>query len=205
MIKGVAANFTARGTELIMKGVQVNAVTGSVHVFSDGSTLDQADKINRVSGIGVFFAVNHPGNISEMMPGIQTNQRAELTAFVKALSQSRRLGFKKITVFSDSTYTLGEAARMRTFVVPSIASFSSQKPNLDLLKDLATEMRYWTADKLDWQWVKGHGKTYGNIKADELAGAASRIAKNLKRQREATETDAANSITKTPAKVAKSR
>jgi ribonuclease HI len=184
MIKGVGASFTARGTDLIMKGVQVNAITGSVHVFSDGSTLDQADKINRVSGIGVFFAENHPGNISEMMVGVQNSQRAELSAFIKALEVSRRLGFKKITVFSDSTYTLGEAARLRGVAVPSISSFSIKKPNLDLLADLAIQLHYWTAPKLDWQWVKGH-KEYGNIRADQLARAASTVARNLKRLREA--------------------
>lgn len=116
-------------------------------------------------------------NVSERLGGeIQTNQRAELTAVVRALELSKR--HQKVRIFTDSKYTIDCATNWYR----SWAKNDWKKSNGDdvLNQDLVKQIRA-LIDKRDkagyktlFQWVKGHAANAGNIAADKLAVAGAR-------------------------------
>ncbi|KAF9899292.1 hypothetical protein BX616_003120 [Lobosporangium transversale] len=77
-----ATTSTSTGTESskdhrIVNGVRV--ISDAIVAYTDGSSLGNG-KSNSRAGVGVFFGVNDPRNVSERLDGdLQTNQRAELT------------------------------------------------------------------------------------------------------------------------------
>lgn len=74
-------------------------------VFTDGSCLSNGKGAAAVAGIGVFFGHNDERNISEALEGIQTNQRAELMAAIRALEVLR--GWKgDVEIKTDSQYVI---------------------------------------------------------------------------------------------------
>jgi ribonuclease HI len=116
-------------------------------------------------------------NVSERLEGdIQTNQRAELTAVVRALELAK--DDEKIRIFSDSKYSI-ECA---TSWYKAWMRNDWKKPNGDavLNQDLIKEIRALIEErdeagfKTFFQWVKGHSSNAGNIAADRLAVAGAK-------------------------------
>ena len=70
----------------------------SIKIYTDGSATPTR------SGIGVFFGLNDPRNISEEISG--TNQYAELYAIYKALSSINPIKYLKVTICTDSMYSI---------------------------------------------------------------------------------------------------
>ncbi|XP_048582523.1 ribonuclease H1 isoform X2 [Nematostella vectensis] len=58
------------------------------------------------AGVGVYWGPNHKRNISERLPGRQTNQRAEIVAATMALESAKEMGFTKVEIRTDSKYTI---------------------------------------------------------------------------------------------------
>ena len=82
-------------------------------IWTDGACEHQADPRIRRAGAGIFYGINHPMNLALPLPGkMQTNQRAELYAVIKAIERESR----KLEIRSDSEY-----------VVRGMNSFSSWK------------------------------------------------------------------------------
>ena len=78
--------------------------TAPVRIYTDGSTLANGQP-NAIAGVGVYFGPGNKNNISEHLPGTkQTNQRAELTAIIRALEVAPK--DRKIIIFSDSNYAI---------------------------------------------------------------------------------------------------
>ncbi|EEC18029.1 ribonuclease H1, putative [Ixodes scapularis] len=75
------------------------------HVYTDGACSNNGG-YNRTpqAGIGVYWGPNHPMNVSEPLPGRQTNNRAEIQAATRALYQVREQGGRNVTVHTDSDF-----------------------------------------------------------------------------------------------------
>lgn len=115
-------------------------------------------------------------NVSERLPGeIQTNQRAELTAVIRALELSKTNA--KIRIFTDSKYTIDCSLNWYKSWEKNEWKKSNGDPVLN--QDLVRRIRV-LIDERDkanfktlFQWVKGHATNPGNIAADRLAVAGA--------------------------------
>lgn len=75
---------------------------------------------------------------------------------------------KSCTVYSDSS-----------LIIETMKKGWKRKKNLDLWQKLDSVIEHF--DKIDWQWVRGHANTAGNIEADKIAFAeAAKRKKSLK-------------------------
>ena len=109
-------------------------------------------------------------NCSEVLLGEkQTNNRAEMSAAIIALSQAIADGLTNITIISDSRYMKeGISNWIKKW---KINGWKSQTKTDILTKDLwvlLDSLR--NKVNVTWKWVEGHGTTQGNIEADRLAG-----------------------------------
>jgi hypothetical protein len=72
------------------------------HIYTDGACSSNG-QAKAYAGYGVYFGENHPLNISEPLIGpIQTNNRAEMMAVIRALEIYPFEG--RVIVYSDSKY-----------------------------------------------------------------------------------------------------
>jgi ribonuclease HI len=78
-----------------------------IQVFTDGGCSNNG-KDNAKAGIGVYFGVNDPRNISRRIQGKQTNNTAELSAVIEVFSVLKKeiLSGEDIIIYSDSEYTI---------------------------------------------------------------------------------------------------
>ncbi|KAL7623840.1 hypothetical protein AAE478_005396 [Parahypoxylon ruwenzoriense] len=140
------------------------------HIYTDGSTLANG-KPGAVAGIGVWFGIGDKRNISERLEGkVQTNQRAELTAILRAL-ESVPIG-QKIRIFTDSKYSLNcvtewyknwekNGWRTKDGLVKNRDLVEAIRAKIDERDEFGTDTYF--------QWVKGHEMNNGNVAADRLA------------------------------------
>lgn len=176
----------------------------AIRIYTDGSSLANGSS-NAWGGVGVFFGPADKRNISEPLQGTkQTNQRAELTAIVRALEVAPK--DRKIVIVSDSKYAIDCVTEWFHNWQRNGWVNSSRKPveNKDLIQkiidqleerfrlnehrmedgdDVPTEDKraHWDRGPggVRFEWVKGHAKDEGNNAADELATAGARTAREL--------------------------
>lgn len=75
-----------------------------VRIYTDGSSLSNGTAAS-IGGVGVYFGPGDKRNLSEALPGTkQTNQRAELTAIMRALEIAPK--DRRIVVYTDSQYAI---------------------------------------------------------------------------------------------------
>ena len=75
-----------------------------IQVWTDGSSFENGSK-NARAGIGVFWKDNDQKNLSEKLPGEQTNNRAELYAVIRALEICENKT-KLLEIITDSKYVI---------------------------------------------------------------------------------------------------
>ena len=92
------AGSGALGNNIKLGGLKVSSSASSsdtMIIYTDGSSLGNG-KVGSQAGLGVFFGVNDPRNVSERLGGEpQTNQRAELMV---RLSHRRRPWLQSLDV-----------------------------------------------------------------------------------------------------------
>lgn len=133
-------------------------------------------------------------NVSEALKGSkQTNQRAELTAILRALEIAP--GHRDVTIYTDSKYSI-ECVTNWYRNWRRNGWLNSKGKNVEN-KDLVVEIR----DKIEerdgfgkitcFVWVKGHNNDAGNVAADRLAveGAIKGLAEDA---RSVSEQDSTN-------------
>ncbi|KAE8365481.1 ribonuclease H-like domain-containing protein [Aspergillus caelatus] len=77
---------------------------GMLRIYTDGSSLNNGRALAS-AGVGVYFGPGDNRNVSEPLKGSrQTNQRAELTAILRALDIAPR--HRDVTIFTDSQYAI---------------------------------------------------------------------------------------------------
>ncbi|KAM0162281.1 hypothetical protein ACHAQE_001804 [Botrytis cinerea] len=142
-----------------------------IKVWTDGSSRGNG-KVGAVAGYGVFFGDGDERNISAPLEGSpQTNQRAELTAALRAL-ETVPLD-KNIEIITDSNYTINCATVWYKNWGKNGWKTSTGKPvmNEDLVKQIRALIDKRTKNKAQTNltWVKGHDENPGNVAADRLA------------------------------------
>jgi ribonuclease HI len=118
-----------------------------------------------VAGIGVYFP-DSGKEISEPLPGLATNQRAELWAAVRALQESQG----PLEIRTDSSYLV---KGMQSWVFAwQRKGWKNSKgapvANQDLWEALILLAK---GRSITWTWVEGHAGNSGNERADQLAVA----------------------------------
>lgn len=117
--------------------------------------------------------VDHPSrNVSEPLKGSrQTNQRAELTAILRAIDIAPR--HRDVTIITDSRYAIDCVTVWFINWRRNNWMTKDRKPveNKDLVESILVKIEERTELKVKtlFEWVKGHNKHPGNEAADQLA------------------------------------
>lgn len=111
-------------------------------------------------------------NISEALAGIrQTNQRAELTAILRALEIVPRN--RDVSIITDSRYAIDCVTLWYINWRKNGWKNSSGKPveNKDLVENILAKIEERDSLKVQtaFEWIKGHANHLGNVEADKLA------------------------------------
>lgn len=151
--------------------------TAILKIYTDGSALGNG-RTQAAAGVGVWFGSNDTRNLSEPLAGPrQTNQRAELTAILRAIEIAPK--HREILIFSDSQYAINcvtlwhhNWSRNNWFT-----AVGKKVENQDLIEEILDKIqeRDELGVKTGFEWVKGHtGNTDGNSHADKLAVEGAR-------------------------------
>ncbi|XP_041044401.1 ribonuclease H1 [Carcharodon carcharias] len=139
----------------------------AVAVYTDGCCSSNGRK-GAQAGIGVYWGPAHSLNLSERLPGRQTNQRAEIIAACRAIEQAKELNIEKLVVFTDSMFTINGITKW-------IKSWKSNGWKLSSGGSVINKEDFERLDKLtsginiEWMHVPGHAGFPGNEAADSLA------------------------------------
>ncbi|KAK4632375.1 Ribonuclease H [Fulvia fulva] len=175
-----------------------------IRIYTDGSSLGNG-KLSAWGGVGVYFGPGDRRNISEPLSGTkQTNNRAELTAIIRALEVAPK--DRRIVIVSDSKYAIDCVTDWFANWQRNGWVNSARKPveNKDLVQkildmleerfrlnehrvgdespiDPADKRAHWDRGPggVRFEWVKGHDKDAGNTAADKLAVDGARSAQEL--------------------------
>lgn len=167
-----------------------------IKIYTDGSALGNG-QAGATAGVGVYFGPLDSRNLSESLPGTaQTNNRAELSAILRALELAPR--DRSIVIYSDSNYAISCVTSWFQKWRSNGWLTSNKKPveNRDLVQQILAlledrhKLPQGTPDDSEsgWNrgnrgvkfvWVKGHDKDQGNIAADGLAVSAAKEAREL--------------------------
>ncbi|KXG52663.1 uncharacterized protein PGRI_079190 [Penicillium griseofulvum] len=151
---------------------QSTGIPGMLRIYTDGSSLRNGTPLAS-AGVGVFFGPGDSSrNVSEPLKGSrQTNQRAELTAILRAIDIAPR--HRDVTIITDSRYSIDCVTVWFINWRRNNWMTRDKKPveNKDLVESILIkiEERNDLKVKTLFEWVKGHNKDAGNEEADKLA------------------------------------
>ncbi|KAI9803547.1 MAG: hypothetical protein M1825_001890 [Sarcosagium campestre] len=150
-----------------------------LRIHTDGSSLGNG-VAGAVAGVGVFFGRDDKRNVSEALSGSrQTNQRAELTAILRALEIAPR--HREVVILTDSSYSINCVTVWSANWIKNGWKSSTGKAveNRDLIEDILLKIdeRESLGVPTRFEWLKGHASHAGNVEADRLAVAGARNAK----------------------------
>jgi len=149
----------------------INVKDNKLVIYTDGSSLGNGKK-NAVAGVGVFFGFGDKRNVSEALQGTeQTNQRAELTAVLRALQIAPTKA--EVHIYTDSRYSISCVTVWYQSWLKNGWQTSQQKPvtNKDLIQAILARIneREAVGGKTFFNWIKGHSDDPSNVAADRLA------------------------------------
>jgi ribonuclease HI len=155
-----------------------NKKSSMLKVYTDGSALSNGREGSK-AGVGVWFGEEDERNISEPLEGPrQTNQRAELTAILRAVNVAPL--HRDVHVYTDSMYSINCVTKWHQAWSRNNWYTSVGRPveNKDLVQEILAKLRerdeYRSITK--FEWVKGHtGQNDGNSMADKLAVQGARM------------------------------
>ncbi|KAL8957516.1 MAG: hypothetical protein Q9193_005232 [Seirophora villosa] len=145
--------------------------SGTLRIHTDGSALNNGGA-EAFAGVGVYFGPGDKRNISETLPGPrQTNQRAELTAILRALEiVPKNLN---VSIITDSKYGIDSVTVWYINWRKNGWKTSAGKAveNRDLVENILAkiEERESLGTLTAFEWIKGHNNNAGNVEADRLA------------------------------------
>ncbi|EXJ80067.1 ribonuclease HI [Capronia epimyces CBS 606.96] len=159
---------------------------GMLRIYTDGSSLRNGQAGAR-AGVGVYFGPQDPKNVSEALKGSkQTNQRAELTAILRALDIAPR--HRDVTIYTDSKYSIECVTNWyRNWQKNDWMNAKGKAvENKDLVVDIRDriEERDQLSRRTLFVWVKGHQDNAGNIAADKLAVAGAVMGRGFSEEGE---------------------
>lgn len=134
-----------------------------VVIFTDGACPSNGQGAT-VAGAGVWFGDDDPRNLSERVPGMATNNRAEMWAAIRALEAVSSEPWVRIV--TDSQLLVNSM----TVWLPKWQSKNFKGvSNVDLIQRL---LELSSNRRIEWQYTPGHVGVLGNERADELARRA---------------------------------
>ncbi|KAI0984116.1 hypothetical protein GJ496_003080 [Pomphorhynchus laevis] len=142
-------------------------------VYTDGCCINNG-KNGAVSGIGVYWHEGSSFNVSERLPGKQTNNRAEIHAAIRALEQCISLNKSSITIRTDSQFMIDCMTKWIGKWKSNGWRLSTGEP-VKNRSDLEELDRLCYQVDVAWQHVPGHSGDFGNEKADQLAREGARL------------------------------
>lgn len=155
-----------------------------IEIYTDGSSIGNG-KAGAAAGVGVFFGEGDPRNISERLArdSPQTNQRAELTAILRALQAVDAA--EAVRIFTDSKYSISCVTEwyrkwaQTGWVTSGSAGGRQPVKNADLVRAIRAVIDEREAFGAATQlvWVKGHNNQPGNVAADALAVQGARMGR----------------------------
>jgi ribonuclease HI len=144
------------------------------YVYTDGACFNNG-KENAYAGIGIFFGLNEPRNVSKRIEGKQTNNAAELSAIIETYSiiEEDICNGKKVAIVSDSEYVLKCVSTYGKKCEEK--NWNTEIPNKELVKK--AYQIYKTNPNIRFIHVKAHTNkndvhSVGNAHADSLANQA---------------------------------
>ena len=151
---------------------------GVVHIYTDGACQGNHRKTGAIAGVGVWFGKNDKRNVSEKLKGpIQTNNRAELTALIRAIEvfyegdikhDTRTHNDQKIVLYTDSQYCKNGIEKWMANWKRNGWQTAKKKPVKN--KDLGQRLdELINIHSVKLEWVKAHAGIEGNEGADTLA------------------------------------
>ena len=134
-------------------------------VYTDGSCAKEGDELK--AGCGIHYPENPENDIAARLPGMQTNNRAELFAVIIAIEHSDLL--RPLEIYTDSQHTIQTLCRWSlSWLQTGFRTRSAEAHNEDLvLRAVAAIQKRQTT--IHFHWVKGHSGDDGNDIADKLA------------------------------------
>ena len=157
----------------------------SIDVYIDGSCINNGKK-NSKAGYAVYFAEDNIRNEYDIIFGKQTNNTAELTAFIRCLEILNDDIEKNtiVNVYTDSEYVIKCASSFGAKSKAKNWKNDNGKtiPNMELVK-MAHELYSKTKGNVKLHYIKAHTDlndkhSIGNANADRLANLA--LANNYK-------------------------
>ncbi|KAI1614789.1 ribonuclease H-like domain-containing protein [Exophiala viscosa] len=178
---GTLVNRTEEEKRKTKMMVRERDAPGMLRIYTDGSSLRNGQAGAR-AGVGVFFGPQDPKNVSEALKGSkQTNQRAELTAILRALNIAPL--HRDVTIYTDSKYSIDCVTNWYKNWQKNNWTNAKGKPveNKDLVVDIREkiEERDQFSKGTFFVWVKGHKDNVGNIAADRLAVEGAMMARGI--------------------------
>lgn len=160
-----------------------NTNSGPLRIYTDGSSLGNG-KVGAVAGVGVFFGKGDPRNVSEPLGGeLQTNQRAELTAILRALEIAPVK--REVHIFTDSSYSINCVTIWFKNWERNKWMTSLKQPvlNKDLIQEILVKIRerQEVRSPTVFNWIKGHSSDPGNEAADRLAVSGAQRSQQTRR------------------------
>ena len=154
--------------------VKTSEFVADYYVYTDGACSNNG-KPNACAGMGIFFGDNDKRNVSQKVEGKQTNNTAEISAFIQAcniIEDDVNKG-KKIMIMTDSTYVM---LCVTTYGDKCAKQLWKQDiPNKNLVIQAYECVKH--QPNIHVHHVKAHTKkndvhSYGNDQADKLANKA---------------------------------
>lgn len=136
-------------------------------VYTDGACSANGTAKAR-AGYGVYWGENHADNVAEPLSGPATNNRAELTAVIRALETAISHKYERLIVCTDSNLLI---KTMESYIHGwrkngwKTAARTDVK-NKDLIVRLDELLKM---IEVRFEHVAGHAGIFGNERADELA------------------------------------
>ncbi|KAK9246328.1 ribonuclease H-like domain-containing protein, partial [Lipomyces tetrasporus] len=145
-------------------------------VWADGCALSNG-LFGARAGVGVYFREDDPRNLSEPLSGYQqTNQRAELTAILRALEVIDDPG-RHVRITTDSQYAIKCLTVWKDKWLQNgfINSKGLEVVNSDIIKEILELMASHRENRgyVELEHVYGHSGNVGNEVADALAKAGA--------------------------------
>jgi ribonuclease HI len=141
-----------------------------VSVYTDGACSNNGNR-GAIAGIGVFWGLDHPLNISRRLTGRPTNNRAEIMAALVAIEQATFYDASAVNVLTDSKFVIDCMEKYVKNWKTNGWKLSDGKP-VKNKEDFIKLDHVCSKIPVLWIYVPGHRNVYGNEKADELAKRA---------------------------------
>lgn len=162
-------DYFKNNTSYIEKNL--NQTKEDINIYTDGACSNNG-RINAKAGIGIYISDDF--KISERLIGIQTNQRAELYAILKALLIIDILKYKNINIYTDSMYSINCITKWIKFWKKNKWLDKKNKPikNRDLIENIDKIIIKYS--HINFNHIQAHtNKTdihsLNNAKVDKLA------------------------------------